>query len=242
MSLYMAAQPSDLSATPQSFIFCKLNEDALGPIIQIINVVITQHRTQYRACRNSTGCVAISAGFHASGHRLLRLAAQLLFSPPHCPLLYYVLHQFINIMGDSVKRSCWYLQDALLSLCGPGQSAHHGRNQVSEAFFPLHKSMLTPPNPPVILQLFGSIFQVYLLHHLLRDRDEADQPLVLCALHLDLDGGSGIFYLYFFQFSRTSLITTIFRILQIVSWQCHQPAHSAMHLVKSHRLVSVQSV
>lgn len=109
--------------------------------------------------------------------------------------------------------------------------------------FPLHKSTLTPPNPPVTPHLFGSIFQVYLLHHLLRHQDEADQPLVLCALHLDIFGrGSGIFYLYFFQSSRTFLITAIFRILLIVSWQCHQPSHSAMHLVKSHKLVSVQSI
>lgn len=129
--------------------------------------------------------------------------------------------------------------------CSPflDQASQLIREGIKLGIFPLHKSMLTPPNPPVTPHLFGSIFQVYLLHHLLRDQDEADQPLVLCALHLDIFGrGSGIFYLYFFQSSRTFLITAIFRILLIVSWQCHQPSHSAMHLVKSHKLVSVQSI
>lgn len=48
--------------------------------------------------------------------------------------------------------------------CSPflDQASHLIMEGIKLGIFPLHKSMLTPPNLPVTPHLFGSIFQVYL--------------------------------------------------------------------------------
>lgn len=50
--------------------------------------------------------------------------------------------------------------------------AYHLTTQGGQAWFPLHKSMLTTPNHILVLCLFGNSFQDYLRHHFLRDQNE----------------------------------------------------------------------
>lgn len=56
---------------------------------------------------------------------------------------------------------------------------------VGQAWFPLHKSLLSIPNHLLVLHLFGNSFQYYLLHHFLRDPDEPVIPNIFLLAFLE---------------------------------------------------------
>ena len=72
--------------------------------------------------------------------------------------------------------------------------------QVGQKLFPLCKSMLTPPNEFLVLQVFRNGFNDYLFHYLSREQAEADWPVPAQILLLALlDDRSDICFLSFLR-------------------------------------------
>ena len=90
------------------------------------------------------------AGLHAVDHNTLRLAAQLVFSPPHCPFVESVLHQLVHedVMGDSVYSFAKVKANNIHCSHLLHQASHHigAGYPVAEGWFLLHKFLLTTPD------------------------------------------------------------------------------------------------
>jgi len=95
---------------------------------------------------------------------------------------------------------CYLVHTSLVYLWGCYGSQYHlivESIQVGQAWFPLHKSLLTSLSNLLVINMFTNVFQRYLFHHLPRDQSEANQPMVSQILPLaPLEDGEWHLFFY----------------------------------------------
>jgi len=100
----MAAEPSDVSATPPRSIIGVLAEGGCYPLIKVIDEDIGQARAQHRPLGN-TASHRSPNGLCMAHHHPLSSASQPVHNSLHRPLIYPALYwlRYQDVTGDSIK-------------------------------------------------------------------------------------------------------------------------------------------